>query len=173
MTTTHDLVLGIDFGTDSCRSVIVDTVHGEEISSAVFSYPRWTEGRYSDPGRNRFRQHPKDYLEAFEESVKAALRSAPEGTSSLIRGIGIDTTGSTPAAVDNEGTPLALLPSFEENPNAMFILWKDHTAVREAEEINELARTWGDRIIRSTKEECTLRSGFGQKFFMFFGKMPR
>ena len=143
MTTTHDLVLGIDFGTDSCRSVIVDTVNGEEISSAVFSYPRWTEGRYSDPGKNRFRQHPKDYLEAFEESVKAALRSAPEGTSSLIRGIGIDTTGSTPAAVDSEGTPLALLPSFEENPNAMFILWKDHTAVREAEEINELARTWG------------------------------
>ncbi len=142
MTTTHDLVLGIDFGTDSCRSVIVDTVNGEEISSAVFSYPRWTEGRYSDPGKNRFRQHPKDYLEAFEESVKAALRSAPEGTSSLIRGIGIDTTGSTPAAVDSEGTPLALLSSFEENPNAMFILWKDHTAVREAEEINELAHTW-------------------------------
>lgn len=136
-------VIGVDFGTDSVRTAIVSATDGAEVSTAVFNYPRWKEGKYCDAGRNQFRQHPLDYLEGLEYTVRQAVLDAPPGTAEQIIGLSIDTTGSTPVAVDRQGTPLALLPEFSDNPNAMFILWKDHTAVREAEEINALARSWG------------------------------
>ncbi len=136
-------VVGVDYGTDSVRTVIVNAADGSEISSAVFQYPRWIEGKYCDPARNQFRQHPLDYLEGLECTMRQALLEAPTGTAGRIVGLSVDTTGSTPVAVDRQGTPLALLPEFTENPNAMFVLWKDHTAVGEAEEINTLARSWG------------------------------
>ena len=129
-------VIGADFGTDSVRTVIIDADDGHELTSAVAAYPRWSQGAYCDPGANRFRQHPLDYIEAFQTAVKAALAQAPPGTAATVKGIGIDTTGSTPCAVDASGTPLALLPEFHENANAMFVLWKDHTAIAEAEAIN-------------------------------------
>jgi L-ribulokinase len=136
-------VIGIDFGTDSLRSIIVDTANGNDISYAVYNYKRWSEGKYCNPAKNQFRQHPLDYIEGLEITIKEAISHAPPGTSKRIKGISVDTTGSTPVAVNRECTPLALLPGFEENPNGMFILWKDHTAVKEAAEINDLARTWG------------------------------
>jgi L-ribulokinase len=100
-------------------------------------------GKYCYPSVNQFRQHPLDYIEGLETTVKEALASAPAGTAESVVAIAIDTTGSTPVAVNREGTPLSLLAEFSENPNAMFILWKDHTSVREAAEINELAKKWG------------------------------
>ncbi len=136
-------VIGIDYGTDSVRSVVVDTDNGETVGTAVFEYPRWKKGLYCDPSANRFRQHPLDYIEGMENSVKGALRNLPGEVTANIAGITVDTTGSTPVAVDREGVPLSLTPGFEEDPNAMFVLWKDHTAVKEAAEINELAKTWG------------------------------
>ncbi len=136
-------VLGIDFGTDSVRALVADTADGREIGTAVAEYPRWKKGKYCDPARNRFRQHPLDYLESMTDVVHRTLHRCPPGTANRIRGIAVDTTGSTPVAVNRLGTPLALTPGFEENPNAMFVLWKDHTAVREAEEINRMARSWG------------------------------
>jgi len=138
-----DLVIGIDFGTDSVRALIVDAASGAEIASELFYYPRWKEGKYCNAHINQFRQHPLDYLEGLEAAVKGALAKAPAGTPEKIRGLSVDTTGSTPCAIDKNGTPLALTAGFEENPNAMFILWKDHTAVKDAEEINALAKTWG------------------------------
>lgn len=138
-----ELVLGIDYGTDSVRAVVVEVATGKEEASEVASYQRWSEGRYCNPARNQFRQHPLDYLEGLETSVKAALAKLPPGAGGRVVGIGIDTTGSTPCAVDSEGTPLALRDGFKDNPNAMFILWKDHTAVDEAESINRIARSWG------------------------------
>jgi len=140
--TTEKYTIGIDFGTDSVRSLVVHVETGEEISGAVFHYTRWKEGLYCDPSVNRFRQHPADYLEGLEYTVREALRQAPAGVAEKVVGLSVDTTGSTPVAVDEQGTPLALTRGFEENPNAMFILWKDHTAVKEAEEINALARKW-------------------------------
>jgi L-ribulokinase len=136
-------VVGIDYGTDSVRSLIVDSATGEELSSAVFEYPRWKEGKYCDPSKNQFRQHPQDYIDGMEKTLKEAIEKGPEGTSDHIVAISIDTTGSTLVAVDEEGIPLALKREFKDNPNAMFVLWKDHTAVKEADEINKLARTWG------------------------------
>ncbi|MCX6133758.1 MAG: ribulokinase [Ignavibacteriales bacterium] len=140
---TKRFVIGVDYGTDSVRTLIVDAADGTEVSSAVFHYPRWRDGKYCDPARNQFRQHPLDYIEGLECTVRQALLEAPVGTAEKIAGLSVDTTGSTPVAVDRQGTPLALLAEFAENPNAMFVLWKDHTAVDEAGEINTLARSWG------------------------------
>jgi len=135
--------LGVDYGTDSVRTVLVDASNGKEISHSVYYYPRWKAGKYCDPANNRFRQHPLDYLEGIEKTIVEAIVKAPSGTAEDIVAIAVDTTGSTPVAVDLNGTPLALLPEFSENPNAMFVLWKDHTATAEAEEINTLAKNWG------------------------------
>ncbi len=139
----QNYVIGIDYGTDSVRSIIVDAANGEEISSGVFYYKRWQRDKYNDPAINMFRQHPLDYIEGLQNSIREALSGAPSGTAKKVKGISVDTTGSTPVAVNHQGIPLALLPGFEENPNAMFILWKDHTAVKEAGEINDFAHNWG------------------------------
>ncbi|MEO8108629.1 MAG: ribulokinase [Ginsengibacter sp.] len=132
-------VIGVDYGTDSVRSVILDAANGEERSFSVFAYPRWKAGQYCDPAQNQFRQHPLDYVEGLETTIKECLQKAGSEVASDIKAISIDTTGSTPVAVDKTGTPLALTPGFENNPNAMFVLWKDHTSIKEAAEINDQA----------------------------------
>lgn len=129
-------VIGLDYGSDSARAVVVDVKSGIIVSTAVKYYPRWSKGLYCDPAANRYRQHPLDYIEVLEGTVKEALAQAPAGTAEHVIGIAFDTTGSTPVFTDATGTPLALTPGFEENPNAMFVLWKDHTSVKEAAEIN-------------------------------------
>ncbi|MEP7277051.1 MAG: ribulokinase [Bacteroidota bacterium] len=132
-------VIGVDYGTDSVRSVIVNARNGEEISAAIFYYPRWRDGLFCNAALNQFRQHPLDYVEGLEQTIAACLQKAGPLVAAAIKGISIDTTGSTPVAVDAAGTPLALLPAFQNNPNAMFVLWKDHTAIGEAAELNEHA----------------------------------
>ncbi len=129
-------VIGVDFGTDSVRSVIVNTSNGEEITSAVSYYKRWKAGLYCDPAKQQFRQHPLDYIEALQECISTCTGQVNENIRNAIKAISIDTTGSTPVAVDAHGVPLALLPQFLENPNAMFVLWKDHTSTAEAALIN-------------------------------------
>jgi L-ribulokinase len=136
-------VVGIDFGTDSVRSIVVDTTTGTVLGTAVKYYPRWAKGLYCDPVENRFRQHPLDHIESMESSVLEALKDAGPTVPARVRGIAVDTTGSTPVLADRSGKPLALSAPFAENPNAMFVLWKDHTAVAEADRMNHLARTWG------------------------------
>ena len=133
-------VLGLDYGSDSCRALLIDACSGEEIGVSVMHYPRWAEGLYCDPAKNQFRQHPQDYIDTLIGSVSGALANAKAGSASKIRGIAIDTTGSTPSLVDERGSPLAFNPRFKDNPAAMFILWKDHSAVKEAALINEKAR---------------------------------
>jgi len=135
-------VIGLDYGTDSARAIIVNAETGEELASAVKNYPRWMEGKYCVPTANQYRQHPLDYIEGLEYTVKAALAKCPDGTAENVVGIAFDTTGSTPVFTDKNGTPLSLLPEFAENPNAMFVLWKDHTGIKEAQEINDLSAKW-------------------------------
>lgn len=134
--------IGLDYGSDSCRAVIVNAETGEEIASSVKYYKRWVAGKYCDPQNNQYRQHPLDYVEGLIDSVKEALSKSPAGTAENVIGMSFDTTGSTPALIDKDGQILALRPEFAENPNAMFILWKDHTSVKEAARINEIAKRW-------------------------------
>ncbi len=133
---SQSFVIGVDYGTDSVRSVLIDAADGREIAASVFAYPRWRDGLFCDAASSRFRQHPLDYVEGLESSVRAVLREAGPAAAAAVKAISVDTTGSTPVAVNEQGTPLALLPAFEENPNAMFVLWKDHTSVKEAAQIN-------------------------------------
>src|SRR5690606_30324807 len=121
--------IGVDYGTDSVRTIIVDASTGEEVAAAVFEYPRWKDGLFCDPAHNRFRQHPLDYIEGLEATVKRCLTQAGTTVRSQIKAISIDTTGSTPVAVDESGTPLALHAAFSQDPDAMFMLWKARLAV--------------------------------------------
>ncbi len=135
-------VLGLDFGTDSVRAVLVDATDGTTRASEVSWYRRWKEGKYCEPSKNQFRQHVSDHIEGMEASIKGVVKASGIDPH-LIKGICVDTTGSSPIPVNQEGTALCLTPDFQENPNGMMVLWKDHTAIKEAEEINQLARNWG------------------------------
>ena len=135
--------IGLDYGTNSVRALIVNTVNGEEISSAVWNYEHGDQGVILSRDPNLARQHPADYINGAEKSIRRALaearRKSKSFSASQIVGIGVDTTGSTPLPVDQDGQPLAFQKRFKSNPNAMAWLWKDHTGVAEAAGITSLA----------------------------------
>ena len=131
--------IGMDLGTDSARAVLYEAAGpqaGREISVCTCPYPRWSQGLYCDPSEARFRQHPLDYLESVETVLKGVIAECPDKDS--IVAIAADTTGSTPCLIDGNLTPLCLKPGHEDDPDAMFILWKDHTGEAESQEINAL-----------------------------------
>ena len=137
--------IGLDFGTNSVRCLIVDVTNGNEPGTAVYEYETGEAGIILDPSdHNLARQNPADYLSGIEISIKEAVAQAKKADKKFdpadIIGIGIDTTGSTPLPVDKNGTPLAMLDEFRDNPNAQAWLWKDHTGHAEAAEITELAK---------------------------------
>lgn len=135
--------LGIDYGTNSVRALIVRASDGKEYGTGVVDYPSGTQGVLLDPrDHNVARQSPADYLYGLQESVARALRQAvsqPDFDVSKVAGIGVDSTGSSPLPVDASNRALGMLPQFQSNPNAQCWLWKDHTSWREAARITELA----------------------------------
>ena len=136
--TENTYTIGLDYGTNSVRALIVSTRDGSEAGSATWNYAHGESGILLSRDPNLARQHPADYLEGARQTILEALEEAKsvEGFSpAQVVGIGVDTTGSTPLPVDKDGTPLAFKPEFEGNLNALAWLWKDHTSVREAEEI--------------------------------------
>ena len=136
MATNNAYVIGVDYGSDSVRTIIADAHNGKELAASVFYYPRWKKQLYCNAAENQFRQHPLDYVEGLEFTIKECVTKVGADIIADIKAISVDTTGSTPVVVDETGTPLALLPGFENNPNAMFVLWKDHTSIAEAAAIN-------------------------------------
>jgi len=142
--TKPNYALGLDYGTNSVRALIVDVKNGREVGTAIHAYETGEAGIILDPSDpNLARQNPADYVKGIEVSVKQALAQARRNDTNFdpgrIIGIGIDTTGSTPLPVDREGVPLAMKKEFRNNPNAMAWLWKDHTGHAEAAEITALA----------------------------------
>ena len=129
-------VIGMDFGTDSVRAVLVDAKDGREYANAVCNYPRWMKGLYCDSSQDRYRQHARDYVEAMTEVLRQVIAACPDPRT--IAAISVDTTASTPCLTDDKMVPLCLKPGYEDNPDAMFVLWKDHTGTRESAEIEAL-----------------------------------
>jgi L-ribulokinase len=136
--------IGIDFGTNSCRSLLVNVSNGKELASHIFPYPSGDLGVMidsSDP--NLARQNPADYLLGLHAVIKGAIyegrEADPEFSPESIIGIGIDTTGSSPMPVDEFGQALCFQERFKKNHAAMVWLWKDHTSYQEAAQITELA----------------------------------
>src|SRR5215831_17919580 len=136
--------IGLDYGTNSVRGLMVNTANGREVATAVWNYPSGTQGVILSRDPNLARQHPADYVSGAEEAIRRTLSLAKRAVRGFrpeqVIGIGVDTTGSTPIPVDQNGRPLALDRKFAKNPAAMAWLWKDHTGVAEAAEITELAR---------------------------------
>src|SRR5436190_10326881 len=136
--------IGLDYGTNSVRALLVNTADGREVGTAVWDYEHGTDGVILSRDPNLARQHPADYIKGAEVATKKALAQAKRNVRGFapeqVIGIGVDTTGSTPLPVDANGQPLALNKRFAKNPAAMAWLWKDHTGVAEAAEITETAK---------------------------------
>lgn len=136
--------IGLDYGTNSVRCLIVNTQNGKEVGTCIYNYESGQAGILLDPSdHNLARQNPADYLKGIEVTVKKAVRQAKAKdkrfSPEAVVGIGVDTTGSTPLPVDAEGMPLAFKKEFKKNLNACVWLWKDHTGYAEAAEITQLA----------------------------------
>jgi len=141
----HTYAIGVDYGTNSCRALLVRTADGAETATAVFPYPSGEAGILLDPkDPNVARQNPRDYIDGFIRTVAAVVREAARTVKGFspeqVVGIGVDTTGSTPLPVNADGLPLAMTPAFRDHPAAQAWLWKDHTGWEEAARITEAAR---------------------------------
>ncbi|WP_211372108.1 ribulokinase [Flagellimonas olearia] len=132
------ITIGVDFGTDSVRIQAVDTNNGEVLANGSAPYERWGKGMYCQPEKSRFRQHPMDHIQSFERAMFQTIAMMCKEDLESVKGISVASTGSSPIAVDEMGIALSMTEEFSENPNAMFFLWKDHSAIEEADEVNRL-----------------------------------
>jgi L-ribulokinase len=147
----RNFAIGVDYGTNSVRALVVDTSDGTELASHVYDYPSGEHGVLLDKNDPHVaRQNPADYIDGFMTAVRRAVSAAKKKRGfkpERVVGIGVDTTGSTPIPVDRDGTPLAMLPKFKKKLAAHAWLWKDHTSHAEAAEITEKARHDPERYL--------------------------
>ena len=149
--TERAYTIGIDYGTNSVRAVVVDTSDGRALASRVFDYPSGDQGVLLDSKQPHLaRQNPADYIEGLRVAVGGALQEAdrdPSFSRGRVIGIGVDTTGSTPLPIDAHNRPLAVDPKWESNLAAHAWLWKDHTSAAEAAAITETAAKYNPELL--------------------------
>ncbi len=134
--------IGVDYGTNSVRALIVDLVDGSEVATASYAYPSGEQGIILDKTNTLLaRQNPVDYMEGFYAAVSDAVKKAKRKgfKAEQVAGIGTDATGSTPIPVDRQGLPISMDPKLKNDPAALAWLWKDHTSHEEAARITEAA----------------------------------
>ena len=153
-------VIGVDFGSDSARAILVDAGTGEILASSFCPYARWSKGYASAPSEARFRQHPLDHQEALRTILHGVLDGFARRET--VAGIGVDATASTPCLTDASGTPLSLLPECADDPDAMFVLWKDHTAEEEARLIVAAANADSARYCRHNADTYSPENCWGK-----------
>lgn len=152
-------VIGVDFGTLSARALLVDAESGEEIGSSVFEYPHGVMDVCLPSGRKLpalyALQHPGDYVEALQNTIPKLL-SCYGVSKSEVKALGIDFTACTLMPVDENGVPLCLKAEFANEPHAFVKLWKHHSAQKEAERVNEVAKELGEKWAKrySGKVSC-------------------
>jgi L-ribulokinase len=139
MNVLNKFAVGLDFGTDSVRAVLLRIEDGEEVSRSVQPYERWRQQQYCDAAKQQFRQHPQDLAEAMTRAVRG-LAGAEVDLRHVVA-IGVDTTGSSPLPVGAAARPLGFHEDLKDDPDALCLIWKDHTSVAEAEEINALCHS--------------------------------
>ena len=157
-----DFVIGLDYGTDSARAVLVNAHTGEQIAEAVHNYTRWSRGEFCDALESRFRQHPLDYIEALKSVLHGVLDNNQD-IAPYVRAISVDTTASTPCLTDENLQPLSLKEQYKDNPDAMFVLWKDHTGVAEAAAI--------EQACHNSQTDYTQVSGYHYSAECFWAKV--
>src|SRR3954471_21134548 len=143
--------IGVDYGTNSVRAVVVDCTDGAVLGAKVFDYPSGDQGVLLDPKQPHLaRQNPGDYIEALRVAVAGALTEADADASfarDRVIGIGVDTTGSTPMTLDAPAPPLAASPKWPSNLAAQAWLWKDHSSAAEAAAITETAKAHAPELL--------------------------
>jgi len=157
------LVLGADFGTGGVRVVVVDTSDGTVVAAGSAGFPGWDAGRYCNPAGYTFRQHPRELTDAFIQAVRKAIDTLPHARRDAIAGITVDTTGSSPTPIGSDGRPVAFDPRLADDPAAMVILWKDHSAGTEGRALTEqLGREYSSewfwaKVLRGARESEAVR----------------
>lgn len=144
-------VFGLDFGTESCRALLVDVATGEEVATAVYKYRDGVIDRELPGGGRKLEpdwalQNPKDYLEGISVTIPEALKQGGVAPEDVI-GIGTDFTACTMMPIDKDGVPLCMKPEFADNPHAWIKLWKHHAAQPEADLVNNVARERGEEFL--------------------------
>ena len=144
--------IGVDYGTQSGRAVLVEVATGKEIATAVKVYPHGVMDEYLPDGKTKLKpdwalEHPQDYLDVLSETIPAVIKEAKIKPEDII-GVAIDFTACTMLPTDTEGKPLCFYDEYKSNPHAYVKLWKHHAAQNEANKLNKIAEERGEDFLK-------------------------